>query len=165
MHPPKNASSPFLLFFLILPAFLALFPSKVYGPRIPGLLERVQEPLYDRNTVAESKTTLIDFFEIPGTGDGPVRTGKPDGRGIYVLAEPIDLIPQQDFRCDMDFPITKISTEPLYGDGVYEKMEIPAGVDNFGDMLNRKAFGGAKFDAHAFSESVSETGGDHPKHE
>ena len=35
-----------------------------------------------------------------------VVNGRGDQRGIYVLAEPIDLIPQQNFRCELNMPAT-----------------------------------------------------------
>ena len=160
-------------------------------PRIPGLLERIQQPLYDRNTVATAGTGQLNFFQVPlggtaagavvaktqvetnmdqggslpypknfeihairlingyaqtvadlslvynnswfrlfigtkdylvvntfmltagvgldgvATGDTPISSvtnGRADQRGIYVLAEPIDLIPQQNFRCEVNFP-------------------------------------------------------------
>jgi len=161
-------------------------------PRIPGLLERIQQPLYDRNTVSSLGTTAqMNFFQVPlgGTNAGSatpktqvetnmdqggslpypknfeihairlinqyaaqvadlslvynnswfrlfigtkdylvvntfmltagvgldgvatgtsnvssVTNGRADQRGIYVLAEPIDLIPQQNFRCEINFP-------------------------------------------------------------
>jgi hypothetical protein len=169
-------------------------------PRIPGLLERIQQPLYDRNTVATSGTGSLNFFQVPlgGTGAGAatpksqvqtnmdqggslpypknfeihalrlineygsavsdlnriydsswfrlfigtkdylvvnsfmltagvgldgvaagttnvvsVVNGRPDQRGIYVLAEPIDLIPQQNFRCEINFPTPFIAASPL----------------------------------------------------
>jgi len=155
-------------------------------PRIPGLLERIQQPLYDRGSVL-STSTQLNFFQVPLGGGATAKTeldtnmdqggslpypknfelhaircvnaysaslldlpsiyngawfrlfigtknylvvnlfmlsagvgleglvsgsvsmgsaqnGKPDQRGIYVLAEPIDLIPQQNFRCEVNFP-------------------------------------------------------------
>lgn len=34
-------------------------------PRIPGLLERIQQPLYDQNTVCKDGTATKSFFEVP----------------------------------------------------------------------------------------------------
>lgn len=169
-------------------------------PRIPGLLERIQQPLYDRNTVATSGTGQLNYFQVPlgGTGAGTstpktqvdtnmdqggslpypknfeihalrliseygaaiadlnrifdsawfrlfigtkdylvvnsfmltagvgldgvaagdtnvasVQNGRADQRGIYVLAEPIDLIPQQNFRCELNFPTPFTAGSPL----------------------------------------------------
>jgi len=177
-------------------------------PRIPGLLERIQQPLYDRGAVATSATTQINFFQVPlgggataknelstnmdqggslpypknfevhalrcinayaatvadlilifnnawfrlfigtknylvvnlfmltaGVGlDGlltgsvssaAAQNGKPDQRGIYVLAEPIDLIPQQNFRCEVNFPTAQtLSAETnlsIYLDGFFKR--------------------------------------------
>jgi len=42
-----------------------------------------------------------------------VHNGRPDQRGVYVLAEPIDLIPQQNFRCELIFPISITLTLPV----------------------------------------------------
>ena len=172
-------------------------------PRIPGLLERIQQPLYDRNAVATSGTTQLNFFQVPLGGSPPggalpktqvqtnmdqggslpypknfeihairlinqygssvadlsaiydsswfrlfigtkdylvvnsfmltagvglngilsapvlagtlasVVNGRADQRGIYVLAEPIDLIPQQNFRCELNFPFPFTAGAPL----------------------------------------------------
>jgi len=169
-------------------------------PRIPGLLERIQQPLYDRNTIATSGTGQLNYFQVPlgGTAAGAavsktqvqtnmdqggslpypknfeihairlineygsavadlnriydsswfrlfigtkdylvvnsfmltagvgldgvvagetnvvsVVNGRADQRGIYVLAEPIDLIPQQNFRCEVNFPTPFTSGSPL----------------------------------------------------
>jgi hypothetical protein len=169
-------------------------------PRIPGLLERIQQPLYDRNTVATSGTGQLNYFQVPlgGTAAGAavaktqvqtnmdqggslpypknfeihairlvnqygsavvdlsriydsswfrlfigtkdylvvnsfmltagvglngvangttnivsVVNGRGDQRGIYVLAEPIDLIPQQNFRCEINFPTPFTAGAPL----------------------------------------------------
>jgi hypothetical protein len=169
-------------------------------PRIPGLLERIQQPLYDRNTVATSGTGQLNYFQVPlgGTAAGSVTpktqvqtnmdqggslpypknfeihairlineygaevsdlnriydsswfrlfigtkdylvvnsfmltagvgldgvaagetnvvsvvNGRADQRGIYVLAEPIDLIPQQNFRCEINFPTPFTAGAPL----------------------------------------------------
>lgn len=179
-------------------------------PRIPGLLERIQQPLYDRNTVATSGTAQLNFFQVPlggtagailktqvqtnmdqggslpypknfeihalrlinqygaavadlngifnnswfrlfigtkdylvvnsfmltaGVGlDGvaagttnviSVHNGRPDQRGIYVLAEPIDLIPQQNFRCELNFPVPQTLTATvdisIYLDGFFKR--------------------------------------------
>lgn len=181
-------------------------------PRIPGLLERIQQPLYDRNTVATSGTTSLNFFQVPlgGTGAGAstpktqvqtnmdqggslpypknfeihairlinqygaaiadlnaifnnswfrlfigtkdylvvnsfmltagvgldgvasgstnvvsVTNGRPDQRGIYVLAEPIDLIPQQNFRCELNFPTAQTLSATvavsIYLDGFFKR--------------------------------------------
>src|SRR5579885_1211845 len=45
-------------------------------PRIPGLLERIQQPLYDQNTVATSGTTQLNYFQVPlgGTAGGVLKT-------------------------------------------------------------------------------------------
>lgn len=181
-------------------------------PRIPGLLERIQQPLYDKNTVATSGTAQLNFFQVPlgGTPAGSVTpksqvstnmdqggslpypknfeihairlineygsavadlnaiynnswfrlfigtkdylvvnsfmltagvgldgvasgstnvisvtNGRPDQRGIYVLAEPIDLIPQQNFRCEINFPTTQTLSAPValsvYLDGFFKR--------------------------------------------
>lgn len=181
-------------------------------PRIPGLLERIQQPLYDRNTVATAGTSQLNFFQVPlgGTAAGAVvaktqvetnmdqggslpypknfeihairlinaysatvadlslvynnswfrlfigtkdylvvntfmltagvgldgvatgvtdvasvTNGRADQRGIYVLAEPIDLIPQQNFRCEVNFPTPQNPTAevPLsvYLDGFFKR--------------------------------------------
>jgi len=181
-------------------------------PRIPGLLERIQQPLYDRNTVATTGTGQLNFFQVPlggtiagattpktqvdtnmdqggslpypknfeihairlinqyeseiadlndiynnswfrlfigtkdylvvnsfmltaGVGlDGVIAgntpftsatNGRPDQRGIYVLAEPIDLIPQQNFRCELNFPITQLLSAEvsvsIYLDGFFKR--------------------------------------------
>jgi len=181
-------------------------------PRIPGLLERIQQPLYDRNTVATSATAQLNFFQVPlggsvagsatpktqvdtnmdqggslpypknfeihairlinefsatvadcnliynnswfrlfigtkdylvvnsfmltagvgltgiaaGSTDGAsVHNGRPDQRGIYVLAEPIDLIPQQNFRCELNFPTTQslsaATDMSVYLDGFFKR--------------------------------------------
>jgi len=181
-------------------------------PRIPGLLERIQQPLYDRNTVATSGTGQLNFFQVPlgGTTAGSaipksqidtnmdqggslpypknfeihalrlinqysaavadlnaifnnswfrlfigtkdylvvnsfmltagvgldgvaagstdvvsVTNGRPDQRGIYVLAEPIDLIPQQNFRCEINFPTTQTLSATvgvsIYLDGFFKR--------------------------------------------
>jgi hypothetical protein len=185
-------------------------------PRIPGLLERIQQPLYDRNTVATSGTGQLNYFQVPlggtiagsllpktqvdtnmdqggslpypknfeihairlineygaavtdlnriydsswfrlfigtkdylvvnsfmltaGVGlDGvaagvtdviSVQNGRPDQRGIYVLAEPIDLIPQQNFRCEINFPapftagsgLTATVNLSIYLDGFFKR--------------------------------------------
>jgi len=169
-------------------------------PRIPGLLERIQQPLYDQNTVATSGTGQLNYFQVPlgGTAAGAavaktqvqtnmdqggslpypknfeihairlinefgsavvdltriydtswfrlfigtkdylvvnsfmltagvglfgvatgtttvvsVVNGREDQRGIYVLAEPIDLIPQQNFRCELNFPTPFTPLAPL----------------------------------------------------
>ena len=157
-------------------------------PRIPGLLEHIQQPLYDRGTVL-STSTQLNFFQVPLGGGATPKTeldtnmdqggslpypknfemhairlvnaygasvancasiydgawfrlfigtknylvvnsfmltagvglngviagdtavvsvvnGRGDQRGIYVLAEPIDLIPQQNFRCELNMPTT-----------------------------------------------------------
>lgn len=181
-------------------------------PRIPGLLERIQQPLYDRNTVATSGTTNLNYFQVPlgggstpktqvstnmdqggslpypknfeihairlvnqhgaaladlnaiynnswfrlfigtkdylvvntfmltagvGVGHGEataitgdtnavsVVNGMTDQRGIYVLAEPIDLIPQQNFRCEVNFPTAQTLTATvgvsIYLDGFFKR--------------------------------------------
>lgn len=181
-------------------------------PRIPGLLERIQQPLYDRNTVATSATTQLNFFQVPLGGTPPggaeaktqvstnmdqggslpypknfeihairlinqygaavadlnsiyngswfrlfigtkdylvvnsfmltagvglwgvasgstnvisVTNGNPDQRGIYVLAEPIDLIPQQNFRCELNFPtaptLAATVNVSIYLDGFFKR--------------------------------------------
>jgi hypothetical protein len=180
-------------------------------PRIPGLLERIQQPLYDRNTVATGGTSQLNFFQVPlgGTAAGAatpktqvdtnmdqggslpypknfeihairlinaysadvddlnliynnswfrlfigtkdylvvntfmltagvgldgvatgstnvasVTNGRNDQRGIYVLAEPIDLIPQQNFRCEVNFPVPVTITETalsVYLDGFFKR--------------------------------------------
>jgi hypothetical protein len=181
-------------------------------PRIPGLLERIQQPLYDRNTVATSGTGQLNFFQVPlggtiagsvlpktqvdtnmdqggslpypknfeihairlinqydsavadlnavfnnswfrlfigtkdylvvnsfiltaGVGlDGvaagntdvvSVTNGRADQRGIYVLAEPIDLIPQQNFRCELNFPVPQTLSATMgvsiYLDGFFKR--------------------------------------------
>ena len=181
-------------------------------PRIPGLLERIQQPLYDRNTVQTSGTAQLNYFQVPlggtpagattpktqvdtnmdqggslpypknfevhalrmisqygaaiadlnniynsswfrlfiGTKDYLVvnsfmltagvgldgiaagttnvvsaHNGRPDQRGIYVLAEPIDLIPQQNFRCELNFPVTPTLTASVnmsvYLDGFFKR--------------------------------------------
>jgi len=181
-------------------------------PRIPGLLERIQQPLYDRNTVATTGTAQLNFFQVPLGGTNPgaaapkthvetnmdqggslpypknfeihairlinqydsivadlniiyntswfrlfigtkdylvvntfmltagvgldgvatgstdvasVTNGRPDQRGIYVLAEPIDLIPQQNFRCEINFPSTPTLSSPtdlsVYLDGFFKR--------------------------------------------
>jgi len=181
-------------------------------PRIPGLLERIQQPLYDRNTVATSGTTQLNFFQVPLGGTPPggaapktqvqtnmdqggslpypknfeihaircinqyqsaiadlnviyntswfrlfigtkdylvvnlfmltagvglrgilagstdiaaAQNGVEDQRGIYVLAEPIDLIPQQNFRCEVNFPVPPILSAPvalsIYLDGFFKR--------------------------------------------
>jgi hypothetical protein len=181
-------------------------------PRIPGLLERIQQPLYDRNTVATSGTAQLNFFQVPLGGTNPgaatpktqvqtnmdqggslpypknfeihairainqydsavadlniiyntswfrlfigtkdylvvnlfmltagvgldgvaagstdvvsVTNGRPDQRGIYVLAEPIDLIPQQNFRCEVNFPTPPLPTATvdlsIYLDGFFKR--------------------------------------------
>lgn len=182
-------------------------------PRIPGLLERIQQPLYDRNTVATSGTGQLNFFQVPLGGTAPgaivpktqvqtnmdqggslpypknfeihairlineygveiadlntiydnswfrlfigtkdylvvnsfmltagvgldgvvagstdvvsVVNGRPDQRGIYVLAEPIDLIPQQNFRCEVNFPTPPTLTGgtvdlSVYLDGFFKR--------------------------------------------
>ncbi len=181
-------------------------------PRIPGLLERIQQPLYDRNTVATSGTGQLNYFQVPlggtvagsatpktqvdtnmdqggslpypknfeihairmvnaydaaiadlnlifnngwfrlfiGTKDylvvnlfmltagvgldgvatgstdvASVHNGRPDQRGIYVLAEPIDLIPQQNFRCEINFPTTQTLSATVslsvYLDGFFKR--------------------------------------------
>jgi len=181
-------------------------------PRIPGLLERIQQPLYDQNTVATSGTTQLNYFQVPlgGTITGTatsktqvqtnmdqggslpypknfeihairlinqygaavadlnqifnnswfklfigtkdylvvnsfmltagvgldgiaagstnvvgVHNGRPDQRGIYVLAEPIDLIPQQNFRCELNFPtatsLTATVAVSIYLDGFFKR--------------------------------------------
>ena len=147
---------------------------KVYAPRIPGLLERIQQPLYDRNTVAWAGTGQLNFFQVPlgGTpakntnsfdtnmdqgGSIPypknfeihairlinqysstadlnqvygqtllqVLNGRPDDKGIYVLAEPVDLIPQQNFRCEVRFPTPSTMTSSVdlsvYLDGFFKR--------------------------------------------
>ncbi|HTZ06579.1 MAG TPA: hypothetical protein VMB53_12645 [Gaiellaceae bacterium] len=42
-------------------------------PRIPGLLERIQQPLYNRNVVATVGTTQLNYLQVPlgGTAPGP----------------------------------------------------------------------------------------------
>jgi len=181
-------------------------------PRIPGLLERIQQPLYDRNTVATSGTGQLNYFQVPlggsvagsstpksqvdtnmdqggslpypknfeihairlineygialadlnkiydtswfrlfigtkdylvvnsfmltaGVGlDGVAKgntnvisvvNGRADQRGIYVLAEPIDLIPQQNFRCELNFPtaqtLTSATDMSVYLDGFFKR--------------------------------------------
>ena len=181
-------------------------------PRIPGLLERIQQPLYDRNTVATSGTGQLNFFQVPlggviagganaktqvetnmdqggslpypknfeihalrlinqydsavadlnlifnnswfrlfiGTKDYlvvnsfmltagvglegvaagstdvvSVTNGRADQRGIYVLAEPIDLIPQQNFRCELNFPTAQTLSATvdvsIYLDGFFKR--------------------------------------------
>ena len=181
-------------------------------PRIPGLLERIQQPLYDRNTVATSGTAQLNYFQVPlggsvagsatpktqvdtnmdqggslpypknfeihalrlineydsaiadlnaifnnawfrlfigtkdylvvnlfmltagvgleGVASGStdvisVHNGKPDQRGIYVLAEPIDLIPQQNFRCEINFPtpqtLSATTALSVYLDGFFKR--------------------------------------------
>ena len=185
-------------------------------PRIPGLLERIQQPLYDCNVVATSGTGQLNYFQVPlggaaagsvtpktqvetnmdqggslpypknfeihairlineysadvddlnaiydsswfrlfigtkdylvvntfmltaGVGlDGVVSgsadvfsavNGRPDQRGIYVLAEPIDLIPQQNFRCEVNFPtpftpgtaLSATVTVWIYLDGFFKR--------------------------------------------
>jgi hypothetical protein len=181
-------------------------------PRIPGLLERIQQPLYDRNVVATSGTASLNFFQVPlgGTAAGAVvaktqvetnmdqggslpypknfeihairlinaysatvadlslvynnswfrlfigtkdylvvntfmltagvgldgvatgatniasvTNGRADQRGIYVLAEPIDLIPQQNFRCEVNFPTPQNPTVEvalsIYLDGFFKR--------------------------------------------
>ena len=181
-------------------------------PRIPGLLERIQQPLYDRNTVATSGTGQLNYFQVPlggvsagsavaktqvqtnmdqggslpypknfeihairlineygsevadlnriydtswfrlfigtkdylvvnsfmltaGVGlDGVVAgttdvisvvNGRPDQRGIYVLAEPIDLIPQQNFRCEVNIPTPQTLSATVglsvYLDGFFKR--------------------------------------------
>jgi len=169
-------------------------------PRIPGLLERIQQPLYDENVVAASGTGQLNYFQVPlggtaaaaaapktqiqtnmdqggslpypknfeihalrlinelgaavvdlarifdsswfrlfigtkdylvvnsfmltagiglnGVANGTtnivsVVNGRGDQRGIYVLAEPIDLIPQQNFRCELNFPTPFTAGQPL----------------------------------------------------
>ena len=43
-------------------------------PRIPGLLERIQQPLYDRGTVlAAGTTTQVNFFQVPLGGGTPAK--------------------------------------------------------------------------------------------
>jgi hypothetical protein len=181
-------------------------------PRIPGLLERIQQPLYDRNTVATTGTAQMNFFQVPLGGTNPgvavaktqvqtnmdqggslpypknfeihalrlinqydsavadlnalfnnswfrlfigtkdylvvnsfmltagvgldgvatgnvdvasVTNGRPDQRGIYVLAEPIDLIPQQNFRCEINLPTPQTLSATLdvsiYLDGFFKR--------------------------------------------
>lgn len=175
-------------------------------PRIPGLLERIQQPLYDRNTVATSGTTNLNYFQVPrgnssktyvdtnmdqggslaypknfeihairlinafqatiadlnkiynkswfklfiGTKDYLVvnsfmltagvglegvvagstdsahaTNGRADQRGIYVLAEPIDLIPQQNFHCELNFPtsqtLSATTNMSVYMDGFFKR--------------------------------------------
>ena len=169
-------------------------------PRIPGLLERIQQPLYDQNVVATFGTGQLNYFQVPlggtvagaaapktqvqtnmdqggslpypknfeihalrlvnqygsavvdltriydsswfrlfigtkdylvvnsfmltaGVGLNGVANGTTNvvsvvnGRGdhcaIYVLAEPIDLIPQQNFRCELNFPTPFTAIAPL----------------------------------------------------
>ena len=170
-------------------------------PRIPGLLERIQQPLYDRGSIL-STSTQLNFFQVPlgggttakteldpliwiravvyptrrtfelhairlinaygvpvadaaaiydgawfrlfigtknylvvnafmltagvglnglandiGTGGQAVSVvnGRGDQRGIYVLAEPIDLIPQQNFRCELNLPTALTLTSGATG--------------------------------------------------
>lgn len=182
-------------------------------PRIPGLLERIQQPLYDQNTVASVAplTTQLNFFQVPLGGTAPggaapktqvqtnmdqggslpypknfeihalrmitqygatvgdlntifngswfrlfigtkdylvvnsfiltagvglegvttaalvtsVHNGRADQKGIYVLAEPIDLIPQQNFRCELNFPVAPTPsttvTVSVYLDGFFKR--------------------------------------------
>lgn len=175
-------------------------------PRIPGLLERIQQPLYDNGTVATSATTNINFFQVArgsssktyletnmdqggslaypknfeihalrmiheygstvadvseildagwfklfigtkdylvvnsfmltagvglagvATGDtalASVQNGRADQRGIYVLAEPIDLIPQQNFHCELNFPTAPTPASAtdvwVYLDGFFKR--------------------------------------------
>ena len=42
-------------------------------PRIPGLLERIQQPLYDRGTIL-STSTQLNFFQVPLGGGTPSKT-------------------------------------------------------------------------------------------
>jgi len=181
-------------------------------PRIPGLLERIQQPLYDRNTAGTSGTTQMNYFQVPLGGTAPgsavpktqVQTNMDQGgslpypknfeihalrainqyqssiadlnalyvnawfrlfigtkdylvvnlfmltagvglvgisagstdvaaatngfqqqRDIYVLAEPIDLIPQQNFRCEVNLPVPQVFSAPLalsiYLDGFFKR--------------------------------------------
>src|SRR3989338_7320546 len=77
-----------LLFFLALLTFLAVHPPSPYAPRIPGLLERIQQPLYDRNTVATSGTSQLNFFQAPlggspaGTIETQVQTNMDQGGSL-----------------------------------------------------------------------------------
>ena len=176
-------------------------------PRIPGLLERIQQPLYDRGTVVAA-TTQLNFFQVPLGGGSPSKTelstnmdqggslpypknfelhaircvnayaatiadlvliyngawfrlfigtknylvvnlfmltagvgleglltgsvatesaqnGQGDQRGIYVLAEPIDLIPQQNFRCEVNLPtaqtLSAATNLSIYLDGFFKR--------------------------------------------
>ena len=181
-------------------------------PRIPGLLERIQQPLYDRNTVPTSGGTQFNYFQVPlgGTAAGAaapktqVQTNMDQGGSlpypknfeihairainqyqsaiadlnaifnnawfrlfigtkdylvvnlfmltagvgivgvtagstdvaavtngfqkqcdIYVLAEPIDLIPQQNFRCEINLPVPQVLSAPVafsvYLDGFFKR--------------------------------------------
>ena len=177
-------------------------------PRIPGLLERIQQPLYDRGTVLNAGTSQLNFFQVPLGGGSTAKTeldtnmdqggslpypknfelhaircvsayaatvadlvlifngswfrlfigtknylvvnlfmltagvglegilagsvdvqaaqnGQGDQRGIYVLAEPIDLIPQQNFRCEVNMPTALTPSAntnlSIYLDGFFKR--------------------------------------------
>lgn len=130
----------FAIIFLAMLMLTALNPSKAYAPRIPGLLERVQQPLYDRNTVATSTTGQLNYFHVPlgeSIPDSSASNGKPDGRGIYLLAEPIDLIPQQNFKCEINFPVSQSLSAgvdmSIYLDGFFKRELHGADMTAFGD--------------------------------
>ena len=73
----------FVLIFLVLISVLFV-PHQVAAPRIPGLLERIQQPLYDQNTVATSGTAQLNYFQVPLGGNSISVKSDPAGHSQYI---------------------------------------------------------------------------------
>ena len=67
----------------------------------------------------------LDGVAAGSTDVVSVTNGRPDQRGIYVLAEPIDLIPQQNFRCEVNLPTAQTLSATValsvYLDGFFKR--------------------------------------------
>ena len=69
--------------FLVLISVLFV-PHQVIAPRIPGLLERIQQPLYDQNTVATAGTSQLNYFQVPLGGTAISVKSDPAGHSQYI---------------------------------------------------------------------------------
>jgi hypothetical protein len=71
-----------IIFFLLVSVFF--IPHPAAAPRIPGLLERIQQPLYDQNTVSTSGTSALNYFQVPLGGDSITVKSDPAGHAQYI---------------------------------------------------------------------------------
>ena len=80
---PSLKIASFALIFLVLISVLFV-PHQVIAPRIPGLLERIQQPLYDQNTVATAGTPQLNYFQVPLGSNSISVKYDPAGHSQYI---------------------------------------------------------------------------------